>query len=498
MISLPGLSEPDLHQLAADIAIASRPGDCIALSGELGAGKTSFSRAFIRFLAGADIDVPSPTFTLVQQYAVAAYMTIHHFDFYRIADPDEVIELGLDEALATGLALIEWPEKVPDAIPADATRIIITPATGDSERRDVGIDTHCEAIRQSLAVRHFLNAHGAPSAARAHMTGDASTRRYETIDKQGERQILMIAPRQPDGPPVRDGKPYSQLAHLAEDIVPFIAIGSTLEARGFRAPHIRGFDLGEGFMLLEDLGPGKIVDDGQNPIATRYEAAVKCLVALHEQPWSPDLAAGGLHHTLPPFDENVFVMEASLLPEWYVPAETGRQLADDMIAEFNGILRALWGQLDTEKYTILLRDFHSPNIIFDASRRGVEAIGLIDFQDALWGPGAYDVMSLVHDARVTIPDSLGADLVTAYCAARKQTNSKFDETRFRREAAICTAQRLCKILGIFHRLNKRDGKPAYLAYLPRVRGYLQTALDHDALHPLADWWARAGLGGPSS
>lgn len=500
-MELTALSEDDLKIFAQDVAIACRPGDCIALKGDLGAGKTSFARAFIRYLAGADIDVPSPTFSLVLPYDDLS-PPVHHLDLYRIGDADELSELGLDEALETGIALVEWPERAADALPASSLVISIAVATHHDDMRDVVVSGGADIVARvqaSLQARQFLSAQEAAYGERRTFSGDASTRLYETVTDRHAQRFLMIAPRQADGPPIRDGKPYSQLAHLAEDIVPFVVIASALRAHGFRAPRIDAYDLEPGYVLLEDLGRGGVLDADGAPIADRYQEASRCLAALHQCDWQPALSGAGSQHVLPHYDRDVFNIEAALLLDWYVPAETGREAGTAMRQDFTAIMDDLWAKLDQGRFTILLRDFHSPNIVHDGSKTGVNRIGLIDFQDALWGPAAYDLMSLVHDARVTVPDTLGQKLMADYCAQRAATEEAFDAEAFQMEAGICTVQRLCKILGIFHRLNRRDGKPAYLQHLPRIKSYFERTLSDNtparaALAPLARWWSAAGLG----
>ncbi len=140
----------------------------------------------------------------------------------------------------------------------------------------------------------------------------------------------------------------------------------------------------------------------------------------------------------------------------------------------------------------MLRDFHSPNIIWRADRKGHDRLGVVDFQDALIGPSAYDVASLAMDARVTVPPEIERTTIDAYVAARRGHNG-FDESHFAEANAIMAAQRNSKILGIFVRLNERDGKPAYLQHLPRIRNYLERALAHPALTDLRDFYIRNGL-----
>ncbi|MEO1700525.1 MAG: tRNA (adenosine(37)-N6)-threonylcarbamoyltransferase complex ATPase subunit type 1 TsaE [Pseudomonadota bacterium] len=494
MLDRRNLTQDDLHALARDTAIACQMGDAIALHGDLGAGKTSFARAFIRYLAGGDIDVPSPTFALVQLYDDLR-VPVAHFDLYRLGDESELDELGLDETLASSIALIEWPERAGNLLPSKALHVKLTINAGDADRRDITIDGRGDIlsrVEQSIAIRAFLKENAQANAWRRPLTGDASTRRYETITGRGN-EILMIAPPQADGPPVRDGLPYSRLAHLAEDIRPFVVIGSALQDAGIRAPAIGGFDVAQGFMLLEDLGRGHLLDDQGMPVPDRYVGAGCLLASLHGKSVTKDLHARGLHHVLPDYDLSVFQIEAELLLDWFVAEETGRSPSTERREAFKAVMTGLWSQLDTSRFTILLRDYHSPNIVFDGNRQGTDQFGVIDFQDALWGPGAYDLMSLVHDARVTVPLSLGSQIMEAYCQQRAQSDPDFDRDAFWKEAAICTAQRLCKIMGIFHRLNRRDAKPAYLAHLPRVRHYFEHTLEHPVLAPLDDWWRSAGL-----
>ncbi|MEL6818663.1 MAG: tRNA (adenosine(37)-N6)-threonylcarbamoyltransferase complex ATPase subunit type 1 TsaE [Pseudomonadota bacterium] len=495
MLERRNLSQDELHILAQDVAIACQAGDSIALHGELGAGKTSFARAFIRYLAQSDIDVPSPTFSLVQHYDELP-IPVAHYDLYRLADESELDELGLEEALSSSIALIEWPERAGDLLPSASLHMSIVIDELDADRRHVsfnGPPTFLTRVEASFSLRSFLRDQGYASATRQPLTGDASTRRYETITGH-DKQILMVAPPQPDGPPVRDGLPYSKLAHLAEDIRPFVVVGSALCDIGIRAPSIGGFDIGQGLMLLEDLGRGTVLDDDGAPVPDRYIGAGELLAFMHGKPFKKKLSARGLQHELAAYNLSIFQMEAELLLDWYVPAETGKQPGSAMRDEFMAVLQSLWSRLDTERFTILLRDYHSPNIVFDPTRHGTDQFGIIDFQDALWGPAAYDLMSLVHDARVTVASELGGKIIEIYCALRLKSDAQFDVEAFADEAAICTAQRLCKILGIFHRLNTRDGKPAYLAHLPRVRGYIEEALKQPVLAPLNQWWQATGLG----
>jgi tRNA threonylcarbamoyl adenosine modification protein YjeE len=479
-------------RLGADLAAAAKPGDVFALTGELGAGKTTLARGFIRAMsADPALDVPSPTFTLVQSYP--GRIPSHHLDLYRLPEGSDLDELGFDEAIRDGVALVEWPERAALALPVDRISIALSHEGAGRSAAITATETTLARLRRSLDIRAFLTAAGVGEATRTFLLGDASTRAYETVTGGGPKRILMNAARQPDGPPIRDGKPYSQIAHLAESVTPFVAIARALTARGFCAPRIYAQDLDMGMLLIEHLGDGGFLDADGQPVAERYQAAARLLADMHHAEWPRDMeAAPGAIHRLPAYDRDAMMIEAELLTDWYLPAETGSALTEADRAEY----RAAWDEtiprLATTEKSIVMRDYHSPNIIWRPERSGNDRLGIIDFQDALYGPSAYDVASLAQDARVTISPELEASIVAAYKAARR-TRGGFDERGFDQAYAIMAAQRNSKILGIFVRLNKRDGKPQYLKHLPRIRDYVARVLPHPALAEVRAFHAARGL-----
>ena len=250
----PDLNEAALRRLAAEVAFALAPGDTLALEGDLGAGKTTFARALIRSLTGDDsLEVPSPTFTLVQNYAGPRF-DIAHFDLYRMTSAGELDELGYDASLRNGIAVIEWPSQAGDRLSPDRFEINLQEGTGDT-LRTVAITGHGRTASRAArlaAIRTFLiDAEWADASTRiSYLQGDASARRYARLQRAGgKRAILMDSPRQPDGPAVRDGKPYSQIAHLAEDVRAFVAVDRALAASGFSTPEIFAHDLDAGDVL---------------------------------------------------------------------------------------------------------------------------------------------------------------------------------------------------------------------------------------------------------
>jgi tRNA threonylcarbamoyl adenosine modification protein YjeE len=481
-------------RLGEDLALALRPGDCLALSGDLGAGKSSLSRALIRAIADdAELEVPSPTFTLVQSYDLR--IPVSHFDLYRLGDAAELTELGFDEALQSGICLVEWPEMAESELPDD--RIILT-LTHEGAGRRVTIaapDRQVARILRVLAIRDFLGKAGYPKAERRFLTGDASLRAYEAIyEDDGIRRILMDWPPLPEGPAVLDGKPYPKVAHLAENAYPFVAIADHLRQLGFATPEIYRVDYDHGILLIEDLGTDGVLDDGGKPIAERYLESVACLAALHAQPMAQDIRVTNSHiHHIPDFDRTAMKMEVRLVLDWHLPwKRDGVPVSDAEREDYLAIWDGLVDQLDAAEKNLLLRDFHSPNIIWRAEETGIRRVGLIDFQDAMIGPTAYDLASIAQDARVTIEPDLFQQLMDHYLSLRRAQGG-FDEAGFLKSWAIMSAQRNCKLAGLWVRLMQRDGKPGYMKHMPRTLAYLDVALQHETLAPLRDWCVRTGI-----
>lgn len=496
--------EPGLRRLAEIVAAVVRPGDLIALQGDLGAGKTTFARALIRkLLAEPDAEVPSPTFTLVQNY-VAPRMHVSHLDLYRITDACEIDELGLDAALANGIALVEWPERAGALLPRERITIALADAThgdgtSDASRREVSITgSGVGAARAAriAAIADLLRRTGwdKDGGAIDYLQGDASARAYARLRMPGRADaVLMDWPRQPDGPPIRNGLPYSRIAHLAEDVRPFVAIADALRAAGVCAPRIEAADLDDGLLVIEHLGDGvygEALRRGADQ-AELWTAAVEVLLHLRRVPADRPLPVPGADpHVLPRYDADALGIEVSLLPEWLWRHARGAAMPDDMRSEFDALWHDVIARLAALPSGWTLRDFHSPNLIWRPDRAGLDRVGVIDFQDAMQGHAAYDLVSLLQDARVDVPPALQDALLDRYCSTARAQEPGFDEAELRFAYAALGAQRATKILGIFARLARRDGKPAYLAHMPRVAGYLRRSLAHPELAALAAFNAR--------
>ena len=494
--------EADTMRLGEDLALALKAGDCLALSGDLGAGKSTLARALLRAIADDDeLEVPSPTFTLVQSYDLR--ISVAHFDLYRLADASELDELGFDEALANGICLVEWPEIAEDRLPEDRIALRLEHKGGGRVATITAPEARMKRIRRTLAIREALDRWGYQRARRRYLTGDASTRAYETLTTaSGETLILMDWPRPPEGPPVLDGRPYPKVAHIAEDAYPFVAIGGYLGEIGLVAPEVYQADYEQGILVIEDLGSEGVLDEAGHPIADRYRESVACLAFLHCHAVNRDIPVTDSHvHHIPDFDPTAMKMEARLLLDWHLPWKRGAQPTEEERQDYLDIWDGLIGELAGAEKNLLLRDFHSPNIIWRPHESGVRRIGIIDFQDAMIGPTAYDLASIVQDARVDIPKSLADQMMIDYMTLRRSLSSPsapFDEAGFLKAWAIMAAQRNCKLAGLWVRLKERDGKPIYMKHMPRTLRYLATALRHEALAPLRDWCGKAGIALPES
>lgn len=334
------------------------------------------------------------------------------------------------------------------------------------------------AADRVCAAAAFLARSGFPAARRTPLAGDASFRRYERVRGNHSGAVLMDAP-----PAHEDVRPFARLARHLRDL-------------GLSAPEVLAEDARAGFLLLEDLGDctftralaGEWAGAGRAPPdeAALYALAVDVLIHLHRIPEARAVPPG-----LPPYDDERLLAEARLLAEWYLPAMTGAPTAARIAGDWDDAWRLLFPALLGEPRTLVLRDFHVDNLMWLPGRDGVRGCGLLDFQDAVAGPGAYDLMSLLEDARRDVPQELRSAMLRRYSSAfadLAQPGRRRDS--FARAYAILAAQRHAKVIGIFTRLWVRDGKPRYLVHLPRVWRLLEAAARHPALAPVRDWLDR--------
>jgi N-acetylmuramate 1-kinase len=452
-------------------------------------------RALIRYLAGDEsIEVPSPTFTLMQNYDLPQFPLLHA-DLYRLSGAAEMSELGFDDLPGDAVIMMEWPDRAAGSLPPDRLDIALTLAPKLKlefrHARVTGYGSFAARVERIAAVRQFVAESGLSEAVRRRMAGDASTRTYDRLQLGTKNSILMNSPRRPDGPPVRDNKPYSAIAHLAESVTPFVAMAKGLREIGLSAPEILHADLEQGLLLIEDLGEERVVSgDPPAPIVERYEVAVDVLVALHGKALPDTLAvAPHVEYPIPRYDLDAFLIEAELLLDWYLP-RLGAPIDDEARATFRTLWRDALQPSIEEPQTWVLRDFHSPNLLWLPERHELRRVGLLDFQDALMGPRGYDLASILQDARIDVSEEIELALLGRYIQGRRARQPEFDGQNFVKSYVTLAAQRASKILGIFARLDARDGKPQYLRHMPRVWGYLQRSLAHPSQAILKEWYSQ--------
>ncbi len=301
-----------------------------------------------------------------------------------------------------------------------------------------------------LAARGFLAMHGWGTADIVPLAGDASFRRYFRVVDAERTAVLMDAP-----PPHEDPRP-------------FVDIARWLHERGFAAPAIHALDLDKGLVLIEDFGDDRMreaIDAEPARALPLYRSAVDILIGLHRQPQS----------VLPPYDRAVLHREANLLTEWYCPAVG----IDADQPGYSAAWDAVFDVALADVPVTVLRDYHAENLMLI----GDGGLGLLDFQDALAGHPAYDLVSLLQDARRDVEPEIERAMLAHYTATTG-ADAAFDAAYH-----VLGAQRNAKIIGIFTRLWQRDGKPRYPTLCPRVWRYLEQDLAHPALAPVAAWFA---------
>jgi aminoglycoside/choline kinase family phosphotransferase len=315
---------------------------------------------------------------------------------------------------------------------------------------------------RATIIQSFLQSAGWGSAQRGKLAGDASFRSYDRLNRNGEAAVMMDAP-----PP-------------KEDVRPFVRIARHLEKLGLSAPRLLAVDEENGLLLLEDLGDNtytRLLASGHDEEAL-YALATDVLAEIAADP-------GAMPAGLPPYDDERLLTEATLLTDWYMPAMLGTETSAQARAEYVEIWRRLFPVARLVADTLVLRDFHVDNLML-LDRPGLAACGLLDFQDAVAGPATYDLMSLLEDARRDIHPLLAERMKQRWLARFPE----LDRAVFEASWAVMAAQRHAKVIGIFTRLCRRDGKPGYLVHIPRVWRLLEASLSHPVLAELSRWLDR--------
>ena len=323
-----------------------------------------------------------------------------------------------------------------------------------------------DGARSSMSDRAALRAAfvaqaGWGDAMERLLAGDASFRKYFRLTRRGQTVVVMDSPA----------------AH--EPVEPFVRIGRHLLAMGLSAPEILAEDQANGFLLLEDLGDdtfARVLAKGADE-AELYARATDVLVTVHAAPDHGRLPGLGA------YEGEALIEAAILVPEWYLPEATGRPTTTEQTESYRAAWRQCLANLPFGASCLLLRDYHKDNLLWLPDRPGVRACGLLDFQDAQRGHPSYDLVSLVEDARRDVSPA-----VQTACMARYLAATGLDPKDFRTGFALMAAQRHARIIGLFVRLLRRDGKADYLPHLPRVWRMFERAVAHPALEPLRRWF----------
>lgn len=300
----------------------------------------------------------------------------------------------------------------------------------------------------------FLARNGWADATILPLAGDASFRRYFRVFRGGTHAVLMDAP-----PPQEDPRP-------------FIAVAQWLVQHGFSAPKVLAVDLDAGLVLIEDFGNNRMreaVDADPSVERPLYRDVTELLVRLSTKPAM----------AIAPYSLAEYQRELGIFIEWYCPAVGLAPDAEDFASLWSGLLAPVLAAQASP--VTVLRDYHAENIMLIEGRLGEERLGLLDFQDALAGHPAYDLVSMLQDARRTVSPDIEAEMFAHYVACARPAEG------FEAAYHLLGVQRNLKILGIFTRLWKRDGKPRYRAFQPRVWGYVERSLAHPALAPAKAW-----------
>lgn len=335
----------------------------------------------------------------------------------------------------------------------------------DRTQAETPVSADPPAAARQAALAAFLAGRGWGAEAAVPFAADASFRSYYRVRRGRRRAVVMDAP-----PP-------------QENVAAFAEIAALLRKLGLSAPKILDEDRRQGFLLLEDFGDetyNRLLASGTDEFAL-YALAIDALVALQRA------VATREPPDLPVYDEALLLGEAALFVDWYWPEVVGWPIDVGLREEYLELWRPILARASLGfEPTLVLRDFHIDNLIYLRRRTGVRRCGLLDFQDAVCGPPGYDLVSLVEDARRDVSEELAQGMMARYLAAFPG----FDGRAFLRSAAVFAAQRNCKILGIFTRLWRRDGKPGYLGHIPRIWRLLERDLCSPDLASMRSWLDR--------
>lgn len=306
----------------------------------------------------------------------------------------------------------------------------------------------------------FIDRLGWTTAQSEIIAGDASNRKYMRLTQHDNSTAILM-----DAPPEK-----------GENVRPFIKVLNFLRQNGLEAPDLYGQNAENGFLLLEDLGDAlfaRICCATPDIEDALYHAAADVLIKLHSVNPPQDTE---------PYDLSTYTRETDLLTEWYLPAVLNQPTSSSLTESLQHEIANICNPIFNDKPVLVLRDYHAENLLWLPNRKGGQKVGLLDFQDALVGHPAYDLVSLLEDARRDTSDALQISVKSYFLK-----HSGYDTDHFNYAYAALGAQRNLKIIGIFARLCVRDAKPHYVDLIPRVWNHLQKDLSHPDLNSLKKW-----------
>jgi aminoglycoside/choline kinase family phosphotransferase len=347
---------------------------------------------------------------------------------------------------------------------------------------------------RETAKAAFLARHGFGDVRRQPLGGDASTRSYERLHRDGQSFIFMdqppsveTAPCPPDATPAeRAALGYNALARLAAGRVDaFVACAGWLRDQGLSAPQVLAADPGAGLAVLEDLGDdlyAYLIEAGADE-APLYDAAIDGLLTLHAAPTPGVLAYDGSIWPLLTYDGLALKTAHDIFVEW-MPRFRPVSLDAAALVDWEALWAPIRARGEAGATVFCHRDYHAENLIWLPDRQGAARVGLLDFQDAVLAHPAWDLSMLLHDARRTVSPAREAASLDRYLAGRPD----LDRAAFLADYHALGALNIVRILGIFARLVTRDGKPRYADFVPRLWTYLDACFTNPALSGLKAWF----------
>ena len=451
-------------------------GDLLALNGEIGSGKTTLTKHLINYLTATRIDeINSPTFNLCQTYSNED-LIISHYDFYRLDYLQEIEELDINDSIKNNFTIIEWANKFSSILPKDHIEIQID---NKSDKREYKILFHGEYAKKIAGHKNrlsFLSNSNLNIKKITNMRGDASKRKYYRVNDGTETFVLMDA--------LEDS--INKTA-TSKTITDFIIFRQYLEDIGLRVPKIYEFDIQKQLILEEDLGL-TTYDELYSKLSFQdlINPAIESLLILVHSNYKNINDLDGKAFKPQNFDEKVFINESKIFIDYYWPYVKNSICPEEEKYEFLSIIEKIYSDLSTDK-TLVLRDYHSPNLHYLQNEKGHKKCALIDFQDALLGHPLYDLVSLAQDARFTISEDQERYIIDTFKDKFLFNDFQLSKSSFNEQYKILAIQRSLKILGIFARLSLLEGKNNYIIHMPRVLNYIRRSMDCSLLNNLTHW-----------